>query len=395
MNNIYIYNVRVRLLLLMFAAILLTACSDDTDRVTDGNGKLPDGTDKVVDDPNKQAEDTDFLRIAAYIQDMVSPPWSAATRAVTVPSDYSEYKYTGSASIGVFMTPSATEMTLISYEDNVWHSLVKVTENTPYFIYGYMPAYATCAIEKSGQTYEDGAVLRFTGVPSVMSEDFSVITGVLQLDPDPDHEGKAIETGTLKAGIFAYTGRASGKNYVDLMFDHLYGALNISLKVDADYHALRTIKLKELKLRTASANGATTKSKTDVTVTLKKTDGANPISSVVFTPSSSGEDLSDISFFHSATGQLLDIEPSSFMGHFMPQGISTFIVTSVYDVYDKGGNLIRKDCVAENTLKIGTLFNQQTETHRGWKYNINMTIMPTFLYMLSEPDLDNPTVVVN
>lgn len=398
MNNIYIYNVRVRLLLLMFAAILLTACSDDTDRVTDGKGKLPDGTGKVVDDPDRQAGETDILRISAYIQDMVSPPWSAATRAVTVPSDYSEY--TGS-SIGVFLTQTqtppdqnSTKMTLISYEDNAWHSMAKVTSGTHYYIYGYMPAYATCAISENTQ-YKDGAILTFKGVPSVMSEDFSVITGVLQLEPDPAHEGTAIEDGTLKAGTFAYTGRESGDNYVDLMFDHLYGALNISLRVESNYNDLRTIKLKELKLRTADADGATTTGKTNVTVTLNKTTGDNPIGNIVFTSVPSDEDVSDISFFKSATGQLLETGYSSFMGHFMPQGISTFIVTSVYDVYDKGGNLIRKDCEAKNTLKIGTLFNQQTETHRGWKYNINMTIMPTFLYMLSEPDLDNPTVVVN
>ena len=79
----------------------------------------------------------------------------------------------------------------------------------------------------------------------------------------------------------------------------------------------------------------------------------------------------------------------------MPEGITTFVLTSVYDVYDKNSNLIRKDCTAENTLKIKELFDGQTVTKRGNKYNVYMTILPTFLYMLSEPDLDNPTVVVN
>jgi hypothetical protein len=32
---------------------------------------------------------------------------------------------------------------------------------------------------------------------------------------------------------------------------------------------------------------------------------------------------------------------------------------------------------------------------RGWKYGINMTVVPTYLYMLSEPDLENPRMVVN
>lgn len=370
-----IYKVRARLLALMSVAILLTACSDDTDR----SGSLPD--------------DTDVLQIAAYTQDLTSPSQSAATRAVTVPSGYSQYD--GSASIGVFMTPKTTEMTLISYEDNAWHSLVKVTKDNQYYIYGYMPAYATSTITPN-TSFDNGAILKFTDVPSVMSEDFSVITGVLQLQPD--NAGNAVQEGTLKAGTFAYTGKESGKNYVDLMFDHLYGALNIDLKVADSYNSLRTIKLKELRLRTSDENGPS-KNKTNVTVTLNKTEGGTPISNVVYEPT--GEDVGDLSFFQSATGRLLGTDYESFMGHFMPEGITTFVVTSVYDVYDKNvtaehpdGNLIRKDCTAENTLELYKLYDRQTVTKRGYKYTIRLTVMPTYLYMLSDPDLDNPTVVV-
>ena len=370
-----IYKVRARLLLLMSAVILLAACSDDTDR----SGSLPD--------------DTDVLQIAAYTQDLTSPSQSAATRAVTVPSGYSQYA--GSASIGVFMTKSSTtdnstEMTLISYEDNVWHSLVKVIKDTPYYIYGYMPAYATSTITPN-TSFDNGAILKFTNVPSVMSEDFSVITGVLQLLPD--NAGNPVQEGTLKAGTFAYMGKESGKNFVDLMFDHLYGALNINLKVADNYNSLRTIKLKELRLRTI-VNGTPSKSKTNVTVTLNKTAGDSPISNVVYEPT--GEDEGDLTFFQSATGKELGTtDYESFMGHFMPEGITTFVVTSVYDVYDKQGNLIRKDCTAENTLGLYDLFDRQTVTMRGYKYTIKLTVMPTYLYILSEPDLDSPMAVVS
>lgn len=379
--ELIIYKVRARLLMLISAVILLAACSDDTDR----SDSLPD--------------DSDVLRIAAYTQDLISPYQPAATRAVTVPSGYIPYE--GSASIGVFMTKSSTtdnstEMTLISYEDNAWHSMVKVTPETQYYIYGYMPAYATCVISPNN-SFEDGAVLTFNNVPSVMSEDFSVITGVLQLQPD--NSGNPVQAGILKAGTFAYTGQASGNNFVDLMFDHLYGALNINLKVADNYNSLRTIKLKELRLRTV-VNGTPSKSKTNVTVTLNETEGDTPISNVAYEPT--GEDVGDLTFFQSALGEELTTSYNSFMGHFMPDGITTFVVTSVYDVYDKNvttehpdGNLIRKDCTAENTLKLEDLYDRQTVTKRGNKYTIKLTVMPTFLYMLSEPDLNSPTAVVS
>ena len=364
-----IYKVRARLLLLMSAVILLAACSDDTDR-----------SDSLSDD-------SDVLRIAAYTQGLTSPSQPAATRDVTVPSGYIPYE--GSASIGVFMTPKTTEMTLISYEDNAWHSMVKVTNETPYYIYGYMPAYVTCTIPEN-YNYADGAVLTFKDVPSVMSEDFSVITGVLQLQPD--NAGNPVQEGTLKAGTFAYMGKESGKNFVDLMFDHLYGALNIELKVADNYNSLRTIKLKELRLRTSDANGPS-KNKTNVTVTLNKSEGETPIRSVVYQPT--GEDVGDLSFFQSALGEELTTSYKSFMGHFMPEGITSFVVTSVYDVYDTDGNLIRKDCTAENTMELYKLYDRQIVTKRGYKYTIRLTVMPTYLYLLSDPDLDNPTAVID
>ena len=86
----------------------------------------------------------------------------------------------------------------------------------------------------------------------------------------------------------------------------------------------------------------------------------------------------------------------------MPNGVSKLILTSTYDVYDTNitpehpdGNLVRKDCSATNTLVLSDLFSEQTESKRGWRYKVDLTITPTYLYVMSDPDLDNPTVVVN
>ena len=74
--------------------------------------------------------------------------------------------------------------------------------------------------------------------------------------------------------------------------------------------------------------------------------------------------------------------------------------TSTYDVYDNNrttehpdGNLIRSRCVAVNKIDILRLFNMAT-LNRGYVYTIKLKIEPTYLYMLSEPDLDNPTVKI-
>ena len=50
---------------------------------------------------------------------------------------------------------------------------------------------------------------------------------------------------------------------------------------------------------------------------------------------------------------------------------------------------------AINTIDIHELFTGQDEALRGRRYTINLTINPTYLYMLSEPDLDDPTVEID
>lgn len=68
------------------------------------------------------------------------------------------------------------------------------------------------------------------------------------------------------------------------------------------------------------------------------------------------------------------------LGHFMPSGITTLILTSVYDVYDRYDNLIRKGCKATNTIVLQELLTGQIRTERGKRYTINLIVKPTYLY---------------
>ena len=75
-----------------------------------------------------------------------------------------------------------------------------------------------------------------------------------------------------------------------------------------------------------------------------------------------------------------------------------FEMTATYNVYDRNGNLIRKDCEAKNVLKLTKSDSDQIlpgGLAHGQKYTFNLTVNPTYLYVLSDPDLDNPTVTIN
>jgi hypothetical protein len=72
-----------------------------------------------------------------------------------------------------------------------------------------------------------------------------------------------------------------------------------------------------------------------------------------------------------------------------------FKLRSTYDVFDKQENLIRQGCHAENTIDLRQHFGNEINTMRGNRYSLTLTVQPTYLYMLSEPDLDDPTVTLH
>ena len=85
---------------------------------------------------------------------------------------------------------------------------------------------------------------------------------------------------------------------------------------------------------------------------------------------------------------------SDFLGCFVPGQTFRFKLRTTYDVYDKEGNLIRRRCVAENVIDLKEKYNL-TSVERGHVYSLTLIVNPTYLYVLSEPDVDDPTITIN
>jgi hypothetical protein len=263
-----------------------------------------------------------------------------------------------------------------------------------YYVYGFIPSDAaddaTIAMLSEETCYTACATLTIKGLRTA-GYDACVIIGAKE-GPDADHDNGLV-AGDFKINL--KTGD-SPKNYLYLLFDHLCSAVSIGIKVDGDYNTLRTIKLKQLTLQTATESGLMAE-KADVTVDLvANTMGINPISGLSYGATDKGA-----SVYLSDEGLTLTTSYQSFLSHFLPiTDVTKVVITCVYDVYDKdtsintAGNLVRKDCKASNTIRLSDIISYFPGVQRGWKYGINMTVKPTYLYVLSEPDLDNPTVSV-
>ena len=343
---------------------------------------------------------TDYEDAEGQRRDAEGQRREAVTRAWEPPSGYSLYG-SGDQTIGICFTRDGQAPMIGHFfkRSGSWRTNLVDVNSGVYYLYGYIPhtSGTTCHItDLSGDedgVYSEGAELTLSNVPAVLPSDLCVVIGA--------KDGTDEETVTgLRSGDFAFNARpTSGEtpeaNYVFLLFDHLYASIRVRMRVHSEYDALRTIKLKKLKLGTEEG-GTPSKQKTNIVITLAPTDGSNPsespITGINFTPT--GENMVGGVEFWSSAGETLTTEYSSYIGFFMPQYVSTLILTSTYDIFDKQGNLIRENDTATNTILLGDFLPGQVTTRRGTQYTINFTIRPTYLYMLSEPDIDDPTVEV-
>ena len=338
---------------------------------------------------------------APYFEENTTRANASMTRAWEKPSGFVDYEE-GDHTIAIAFTQNNQEPKkgFFFKGDDEWRTSVKDIAAETYYLYGYVPHQTVIKFNitdldpetgTNKDQYSSGAIMTLDDVPSVMPNDLCVVVGAKH-GTDKEHDSG------LRISNFEYHASSTAKdNFVFLLFDHLYASLCINMRVDIKYSELRTIKLKSLKLGILEGEDASQK-KTNITIKLKANDGSkSPIEGDIRYVATGGSvDVASggIEFWSDASGHELTTDYQSFFGHFMPSGITKLVLTSKYDVYDSKGYLINENCEATNTMLISDLYTGQEKTERGKRYTVNMTIEPTYLYMLSEPDLDNPTAKV-
>ena len=310
-------------------------------------------------------------------------------------------------SIGAFYTQTSTcDVRRIWWHDKdlKWYISGESVPTGDFYLYGYLPYNsANVAITPKNSNYANGASLTFTDMSSISTKDICVIVGA--------SNGSTGDTPTsLQTGKFdchMNSGGTGNENHLFLLCDHLYAKLEFTFRVDNSepykYASLRTIKLRKLELTSYTytldnlSDATIMKKKGDITVNLAANNtGTSPIESTIyFTPDNTSGNMDPILLFEGEKTLPSDsyTTETGYVPYFNLSGSGKvlYVLRSTYDVYDKQNNLIRKGCVAENTIVPQERFNIK-QFSRGHKYTLRLTVMPTYLYMLSEPDLNNPTI---
>lgn len=393
----------------LFMLLLLAACSGEQ---IEGPAQEP--TTEPVEEPEPESAEEG---IPLYLRGYVSPYTEVAgamTRAFSLAGYVEPTEY---VPIGAFFTNDARETKVeqrrILHNKNKeddsdeWYYTPPVpiaTDN--YQLYGYMPYNAAKVTIEPNPTYAEGATLHFSGMNIITTKDICVMVGAKHGtdadSPVEDEEGKILlKTGNFDCSMNYAVGGDGAANYLFLLFDHLYASISFRFRVDETYAKLRTIHLKKLQL-TAHYNdtyNAPKKKEMEATVVLRKTsDGSSPIQSFTVTETEGSDYVGMEKIFEG------DIELTSdhwsesiayvpYSNAYVPPTSTYYVLRSTYDVYDRKGNLIRLNNVAENKLDPFHIFNVH-EIQRGKQYVLKLIINPTYLYQLSDPDLDNPTLVI-
>ena len=325
----------IQYILMMTVIVLLAACSQD---VADEQAQEPDAA----------------LRLAGV------------TRSITGDQEYSD--------IRIFLTngTTATEGLFKYAGESSWTTQLKLKSGVrTYQLYGYMPDNAGFAHSISDWN-ENGAVLHIQQLPPMSEQDYCIVTGVRQAENASD------ETEAVR-GAFSFEYNSQRENYINLFMDHLYSRVKFSMRVGDDYNAVRTIKIKNMKLQVADI------SHYDVDITLTKDVG---ISGVV-NNNMAGTGTLELTIRDENDGVITLTTTSTEIasGYIIPATtlFNNLSLVIEYDIYDKRGNK-----VSERTAT-NSLATPLEDLPRGEERTLQINIAPSYLYDLS---LNDPPIVV-
>ncbi len=385
---------RYKYWIFLLAVLLLAACSGDGDSGQPGSvPDIPSPTPGNPDNPSKPDVTDSPLQLISLTR-------AALPGGVHMAGDDTKGNEKELSPIQIFLTGETgnnkREGQIIYDEDEKkWTSSIGVKDD-PTCLYGFAPAtVASCTINPlDGKTsYLDGAKLTLSNINSVTGDDLCAIVGVQHSENAITNPDWTTADGFL--GVFSFNKKSN--NYISLLLDHLYGRIDFKFYIGEEYSQWRIIKVKKVELLSKTKV-------TGLTVNLKANKGNHPIADdgIKYEYSTVAAGVTGV-LYDSSTDtdtngkQLQTVNGDAVVipGFFAPvsKEVSGLSLVCTYDVYtivnNNIGTRVRENCTATNKLQL--IPNVQ----RGKVWTVNLTVEPTYLYQLSDDELDNPTIIVS
>ncbi len=295
------------------------------------------------------------VRFVASVQDEVN-----VTRAT---DGYTSFTPFAGFNAGLYVsyettsgTPTAPRYT-VSWNGSAFSTSLAL-ETGDYKFYGYAPQQNEASFNNTNKT------LTIRNIPGLSDKDMMVI--------------KSCSTKVESTDI--------GKNKtVSLQMDHLMAKITPYFYINSEYNKLRDIHIKSV---TFSLDDAKTfKANVTYTVSLYETEWSiiNENQSQSVNLYSAPSNVKTFLTTSSSTGV-----QSYGQCYIVPsqngQDITNLKMTVTYDVYDKKQQLVRSNETATNKVVVKVGGTTKTQLEAGNNYKLNIQIIPTYLYVLSDND---------
>ena len=295
------------------------------------------------------------VRFVAEVQDEVN-----VTRATT--PGYTELTPSEDFNARLYVSYGTTAQPYtMSWDDNSKLSANLWLETGDYNFYGYAPQ------QNGAEFVNTNKTLTIPNIPGLSNTDFLVINPCSATVTSED--------------------LLSGKKTVSLQMDHLMAKITPYFYINSEYNNLRDIHIKSVTFSLDVEDAKTFKANVVYNTSYETTwsyKTANQTQSVDLY-SAPSDPISFLTTSSSSTvaqpyGQCY-IVPSQ-----NGQDITNLKMTVTYDVYDKQQQLVRSNETATNKVVVKVGGTAQTTLEAGKNYKLNIQIIPTYLYVLSDND---------
>lgn len=306
-----------------------------------------------------------------------------------------------------FFSPASLvdESTNPATEVEGWRSTLQVKRGNKYQILGHT---AIPGVSRTEVTYTPTAFGSDLTYPIHVIASFSGIDLISNIDPmvcrasdgsDDENVTPELNVGTFKKLLINGTGEGENESLTTKVFlamDHMYAKFNLLFRLDDTkvYDDIRTIKLKEVIIKSAAGSGTISGNHTLdlMTGNIKLQDNSQPSYkslslNILNGPSSNaavkdeGTDMVTLITDHYKNVGWFTFLPIPVDAYAIHNLTPAFDITVKYDVFDKDGVCTRQDCFATNSITDKLIGAEKSKS-----YDIQITVMPTYLYQLSDND---------
>ena len=277
---------------------------------------------------------------------------------------------------------------------NGWFSTLSVKSNYRYFLYAHAPAVWPGATNFTFN--RDNAHITFSSLNVLTTDDPWVSISAAR--PDVSGGTPTLTWHSYDIGSIEQVTDASQIRKVWMAMDHLFAKATVSFCVDSAYNSIRTIRLREASLSTASGayQGAWTYSYANGLSVSGGSAQAQTISINLMEDNVSDTVKNILGRIQEGETPAVELTTDTLQFAWfcflpdenkLPQNI---MLSVKYDVYNKAGTLIREEQTATNRIPL-----DRTHPEAGHNYQVVIRVNPSYIYVLSDSDADEDIELKN